>query len=170
MMKKAWSDLDDHKIAWVFVALLSVLLLLDAVRASDWLDAIISAGFVIVGVQRFMRLHRQEPYVAPVAVELPDEQEKDVLTIQMIRRMADRCNLKEWPISKRSLVDRPSINDMRMVATIDRDIYLIRFLRGCADAADKGELHVELGRLLVNGDLMREAAQEFENHVKRVME
>ncbi len=44
----------------------------------------------------------------------------------------------------------------------DRREYLIRFLRGCADAADKNELHVDLSCLLVNGDLMREAADEFE--------
>jgi hypothetical protein len=43
-----------------------------------------------------------------------------------------------------------------------REEYLISFLRGCAEAADRGELGVNLGRLLVNGDLMREAADEFE--------
>lgn len=43
-----------------------------------------------------------------------------------------------------------------------RQKYLISFLRACADAADKKQLHVDLGRLLVNGDLMKEAADEFE--------
>lgn len=43
-----------------------------------------------------------------------------------------------------------------------RQTYLISFLRGCASAADNGQLGVELGRLMVNGDLMREAADEFE--------
>jgi hypothetical protein len=43
-----------------------------------------------------------------------------------------------------------------------RQEYLINFLRGCAEAADTKQLHVDLGRLLVNGDLMREAADEFE--------
>jgi hypothetical protein len=43
-----------------------------------------------------------------------------------------------------------------------RQVYLVSFLRGCADAADRGELGTELGRLLINGDLMREAADEFE--------
>src|SRR5436853_605963 len=33
--------------------------------------------------------------------------------------------------------------------------------RGCADAADKGELGVDQQQLLVNGDLMREAADEL---------
>lgn len=45
----------------------------------------------------------------------------------------------------------------------ERQEYLIRFLRGCAQAADMGELDVDRARLLVNGDLMREAADEFEN-------
>jgi hypothetical protein len=44
----------------------------------------------------------------------------------------------------------------------NRQEYLIRFLRGCATAADTGQLGVHLGRLMVNGDLMREAADEFE--------
>lgn len=44
----------------------------------------------------------------------------------------------------------------------DRRQYLVRFLRGCAGAADDGQLGVDQGRLLVNGDLMREAADEFE--------
>jgi hypothetical protein len=43
-----------------------------------------------------------------------------------------------------------------------RQQYLILFLRGCALAADKKELGVEQGQLLVNGELMREAADEFE--------
>lgn len=43
-----------------------------------------------------------------------------------------------------------------------RRVYLISFLRGCAIAADTHELGVELGRLMVNGDLMREAADAFE--------
>lgn len=43
-----------------------------------------------------------------------------------------------------------------------RQVYLVSFLRGCADAADRGQLGIELNRLLVNGDLMREAADEFE--------
>lgn len=38
----------------------------------------------------------------------------------------------------------------------------MRFLRGCAQAADEGELGVMQGRLLVNGDLMREAANQIE--------
>lgn len=44
----------------------------------------------------------------------------------------------------------------------DRQKYLIAFLRGCASAADEGELGVEQCQLLLNGDLMREAAEEFE--------
>lgn len=44
----------------------------------------------------------------------------------------------------------------------ERQEYLVRFLRGCADAADKNELGVPLGELLLNGDLIREAANEFE--------
>lgn len=44
----------------------------------------------------------------------------------------------------------------------DRQQYLIRFLRGCAEAAGAGQLGVEQDRLLVNGELMREAADEFE--------
>lgn len=44
----------------------------------------------------------------------------------------------------------------------DRQAYLIRFLRGCAQAADAKELGITQGQLLVNGDLMREAADEFE--------
>jgi hypothetical protein len=43
-----------------------------------------------------------------------------------------------------------------------RQQYLAMFLRGCAQAADANELHVDMGQLLVNGDLMREAAEEFE--------
>ena len=35
---------------------------------------------------------------------------------------------------------------------------LIAFLRGCAQAADDNQLGVDQGRLLVNGDLMRQAA------------
>lgn len=50
----------------------------------------------------------------------------------------------------------------------DRQEYLIRFLRGCAHAADENQLHVDLGRLLVNGDLMREAADEFEKLLPEV--
>jgi hypothetical protein len=44
----------------------------------------------------------------------------------------------------------------------EREKYLVSFLRGCASAADEGELGVEHGKLLVNGELMREAADEFE--------
>lgn len=44
----------------------------------------------------------------------------------------------------------------------ERQQYLIAFLRGCARAADEGELGVEQCQLLLNGDLMREAADEFE--------
>ena len=44
----------------------------------------------------------------------------------------------------------------------DREEYLILFLRGCAQAADEGKLGVEHQRLMVNGDLMREAADRFE--------
>lgn len=43
-----------------------------------------------------------------------------------------------------------------------RQEYLVRFLRGCSVAADAGELGIHQGRLLVNGDLMREAADELE--------
>lgn len=43
-----------------------------------------------------------------------------------------------------------------------RQEYLISFLRGCAHAADEGQLQVEQDRLLINGDLMHEAADEFE--------
>jgi hypothetical protein len=49
----------------------------------------------------------------------------------------------------------------------DQQRYLVRFLRGCADAADKKELHVDLGHLLVNGDLMRESADEFEKLIPK---
>lgn len=38
----------------------------------------------------------------------------------------------------------------------------MRFLRGCAQAADEDELGVMQGRLLVNGELMREAAEQIE--------
>lgn len=48
---------------------------------------------------------------------------------------------------------------------IERQEYLVRFLRGCADAADKDELGVMQQRLLLNGDLMREAADEFEKQL-----
>lgn len=48
----------------------------------------------------------------------------------------------------------------------DRRKYLISFLRGCASAADEGQLHVDLGKLLINGQLMREAADEFEKVVQ----
>lgn len=51
-----------------------------------------------------------------------------------------------------------------------RQVYLIRFLRGCAGAADDGQLGVELGKLMVNGDLMREAADEFEKLLKASVE
>lgn len=44
----------------------------------------------------------------------------------------------------------------------ERQEYLVRFLRGCATAADRDELGVMQGRLLLNGALMREAADEFE--------
>jgi hypothetical protein len=44
----------------------------------------------------------------------------------------------------------------------DRNAYLIRFLRGCAQGADNGQIGIDQMRLLVNGDLMREAADEFE--------
>lgn len=44
----------------------------------------------------------------------------------------------------------------------DRSEYLINFLRGCAHAADEGWLGVDQDQLLVNGDLMNEAADEFE--------
>lgn len=44
----------------------------------------------------------------------------------------------------------------------ERQEYLIRFLRGCAGAADDGQLGVDQDRLLLNGELMREAADEFE--------
>lgn len=44
----------------------------------------------------------------------------------------------------------------------ERQEYLVRFLRGCAVAADKGQLGIEHGKLMLNGDLMREAADEFE--------
>lgn len=44
----------------------------------------------------------------------------------------------------------------------DRHKYLISFIRGCAMAADQGQLDVAGARLLVNGDLMHEAADEFE--------
>jgi hypothetical protein len=50
----------------------------------------------------------------------------------------------------------------RAVTSKERREYLIRFLRGCAVAADKNELGVELGRLMINGELMREAADAFE--------
>lgn len=43
-----------------------------------------------------------------------------------------------------------------------RQEYLVRFLRGCAIAADKGQLGIEHGKLMLNGDLMREAANELE--------
>ncbi len=49
-----------------------------------------------------------------------------------------------------------------------RQAYLIRFLRDCARAADYGELgllDIETRKLLVNGDLMREAADEFQKCV-----
>lgn len=46
-----------------------------------------------------------------------------------------------------------------------REAYLIKFLRGCADAADRGELGIGLRQVLLNGDLMREAADEFERRV-----
>src|SRR4051794_31273234 len=44
----------------------------------------------------------------------------------------------------------------------DRREYLIRFLRGCAGAADDGQLGIDQARLLLNGKLMAEAADEFE--------
>jgi hypothetical protein len=46
---------------------------------------------------------------------------------------------------------------------LTREQYLLTFLRGCAVAADKGQLGVEHGRLMLNGDLMREAADVFEH-------
>lgn len=49
----------------------------------------------------------------------------------------------------------------------ERRLYLVRFLRGCAIAADNKELGVEQYRLLVNGDLMREAADELEKSIKK---
>lgn len=45
---------------------------------------------------------------------------------------------------------------------MEREDYLLSFLRGCAHAADEGELGVDQGALLVNGDLMNEAADVFE--------
>lgn len=45
---------------------------------------------------------------------------------------------------------------------LERQEYLVRFLRGCAEAADRDELGVMQQRLLLNGELMREAADEFE--------
>jgi len=43
----------------------------------------------------------------------------------------------------------------------DRQVYLLHFLRGCATAADEDNLGVEVGRLMLNGQLMNEAADEF---------
>lgn len=45
---------------------------------------------------------------------------------------------------------------------MEREDYLLSFLRGCAHAADEGQLGVDQGALLVNGDLMNEAADMFE--------
>lgn len=44
----------------------------------------------------------------------------------------------------------------------ERQEYLISFLRGCAHAADEGQLGIDQDHLLLNGDLMHEAADEFE--------
>lgn len=52
---------------------------------------------------------------------------------------------------------------------IERHEYLVRFLRGCAIAAERKQLGVDdegeftHGRLLINGNLMREAADALKN-------
>lgn len=45
---------------------------------------------------------------------------------------------------------------------MEREEYLVSFLRGCAHAAEEGQLGVDQGVLLVNGDLMNEAADVLE--------
>lgn len=53
-----------------------------------------------------------------------------------------------------------------MTGPQERRAYLIRFLRGCAIAADRDEIGVktmdEVRPLLINGELLREAADAFE--------
>lgn len=44
----------------------------------------------------------------------------------------------------------------------ERNLYLISFLRACASAADEGNLGVEHGKLLANGELLRESAAALE--------
>lgn len=67
-----------------------------------------------------------------------------------------------------------SVNGVRyepvpeVVEEPERRKYLVRFLRGCSGAADLGELGVQLGRLLVNGDLMREAADLLEESAPKI--
>lgn len=46
--------------------------------------------------------------------------------------------------------------------TQTRQEYLISFLRGCGHAADEGQLGTDQAHLLLNGDLMYEAADEFQ--------
>lgn len=48
-----------------------------------------------------------------------------------------------------------------------REEYLLSFLRGCAHAADEGLLGVDQGHLLVNGELMHEAADAFEKRIPK---
>lgn len=56
------------------------------------------------------------------------------------------------------------------ISTARRE-YLVRFLRGCASAADLDQIGAEMADdlrpLLVNGDLMREAADALEEMTRR---
>jgi hypothetical protein len=69
-------------------------------------------------------------------------------------------------VTTASAPEGAEIKDDEEVAVPDdvqeRGAYLVRFLRGCAGAADHKELGVDLGKLMVNGDLMREAADLLE--------
>ena len=46
----------------------------------------------------------------------------------------------------------------------------IVFLRAIAQAADDGDLGVDLGKMMINGDLMREVAASYEQLLEAVQE
>jgi hypothetical protein len=94
---------------------------------------------------------KRQPFdgiVRSVVVEAPSRHLKPKGTITTF--------MEEYWEKMMEVVEEPKNNPAHEIA------YLVSFLRACAVAADQGELGVDQGKLLVNGDLMREAADALE--------
>lgn len=59
-MTRQWTDRDDHKLAWVFVFILTLTLIFDSLLENGWGGVVFYSSMMLIAGRRFYCLHWKE--------------------------------------------------------------------------------------------------------------